>query len=118
MTTSCRIVLFALIVSVGPGAMTWADSPSSDTGLEEIVVTARQRSERLVDVPVTVEAFSAADIKAAGIERPQDFLSETPGVSFVKSTEAGDMQVSIRGINTGRDTEPNFAFVVDGVLSP
>ncbi len=109
--------LLAVLGSVASGAPTWAaDSPPSDAALEEIVVTARQRSERLIDVPVTVEAFSAADIKAAGIERPQDFLSQTPGVSFVKSAEAGDMQVSIRGLNTGRDTEPNFAFVVDGVL--
>jgi iron complex outermembrane receptor protein len=88
----------------------------TDAGLEEIVVTARQRSERLQDVPITEEAFTAADIKAAGIERPQDFLSLSPGVSFVKAAEAGDLQVSIRGLNTGRDNEPNIAFIVDGVL--
>jgi iron complex outermembrane receptor protein len=117
MTTHHRAVALALVLTgVAVGAPTWADSPAPDSALEEIVVTARQRSERLIDIPVTVEAFSAADIKSAGIERPQDFLSQTPGVSFVKSTEAGDLQVSIRGINTGRDTEPNFAFVVDGVL--
>jgi iron complex outermembrane receptor protein len=34
----------------------------------------------------------------------------------VHTAEAGDMQVSIRGINTGRDSEPNFALVIDGVL--
>jgi iron complex outermembrane receptor protein len=93
-----------------------AAGPSADSALEEVVVTARQRSERLIDVPVTEEAFTAADIKAAGIERPQEFLELTPGVSFVKAAEAGDLQVSIRGLNTGRDSEPNFAFVVDGVL--
>ncbi|MBS0579626.1 MAG: TonB-dependent receptor [Proteobacteria bacterium] len=80
------------------------------------MVTARQRSERLVDVPVTVEAFTAQEIRAAGIERPQDFVALTPGVSFVHTAEAGDLQISIRGLNTGRDTETNFAFVVDGVL--
>jgi iron complex outermembrane receptor protein len=84
--------------------------------LEEIVVTARQREERIEDVPVSITAFTAAEIRSAGIERPQDFIALTPGVSQVQTAEAGDMQVNIRGINTGRDAETNFALVIDGVL--
>jgi iron complex outermembrane receptor protein len=84
--------------------------------LEEIVVTARQREERIEDVPVTITAFTQTEIKNAGIERPQDFIALTSGVSVVQTAEAGDMQVNIRGINTGRDAETNFALVVDGVL--
>ena len=84
--------------------------------LEEIIVTARQREESIEDVPVSITAFTATEIKSAGIERPQDFIALTPGVSQVQTAEAGDMQVNIRGINTGRDAETNFALVVDGVL--
>jgi iron complex outermembrane receptor protein len=84
--------------------------------LEEIVVTARQREERIEDVPVTITAFTAADIRSAGIERPQDFIALTPGMAQVQTAEVGDLQVTIRGINTGRDAEPNFALVIDGVL--
>ncbi|MFM7065509.1 MAG: TonB-dependent receptor, partial [Gammaproteobacteria bacterium] len=51
-----------------------------------------------------------------GIERPQDFIALTPGVAQVQTAEVGDMQVNIRGINTGRDAETNFALVIDGVL--
>jgi iron complex outermembrane receptor protein len=80
------------------------------------VVTARQRAEKIEDVPVTVQAFTAAEIKSAGIERPSDFIALTPGVAQVQTAEAGDLQVVIRGINTGRDAETNFALVVDGVL--
>lgn len=84
--------------------------------LEEIVVTARQREERIQDVPVTITAFTHTEITDAGISRPQDFIALTSGVSVVHAAEAGDMQVNIRGINTGRDAETNFALVVDGVL--
>jgi iron complex outermembrane recepter protein len=84
--------------------------------LEEIVVTARQREERIEDVPVSITAFTAADIRSAGIERPQDFIALTPGMAQVQTAEVGDLQVTIRGINTGRDAEPNFALVIDGVL--
>ncbi len=90
---------------------------AAETGqLEEIVVTARQREERIEDVPVSITAFTAAEIKSAGIERPQDFIALTTGVSQVQTAEAGDMQLNIRGINTGRDSETNFALVIDGVL--
>ena len=84
--------------------------------IEEIVVTARQRAERIEDVPASITAFTATDIRNAGIERPQDFIALTPGVAQVQTAEVGDMQVTIRGINTGRDAESNFALVVDGVL--
>ena len=36
-------------------------------GLEEIIVTARKRSESLMDVPISVQAFSAHDLAEAGI---------------------------------------------------
>ena len=109
-------VTTASMASTAFAQTTSQPAAGTDAGLEEIVVTARQRSERLQDVPVTEEVFTATDIKAAGIERPQDFLSLSPGVAFVKAAEAGDLQVSIRGLNTGRDNEPNIAFIVDGVL--
>ena len=79
-------------------------------------MTARQREERIEDVPATITAFTQSDIRNAGIERPQDFIALTPGVSQVQTAEAGDMQVNIRGINTARDAETNFALVIDGVL--
>lgn len=93
-----------------------AQASAAETQLEEIVVTARQREERIEDVPVTVQAFGATEIQSAGIERPTDFINLTSGVAQVQTAEAGDMQVTIRGINTGRDAETNFALVVDGVL--
>ncbi len=83
---------------------------------EEVVVTARQREESITDVPASITAFSAETIERAGIQRAEDFISLTPGVSMVDSAEVGDTQVSIRGINGARDGEANFAFIVDGIL--
>ncbi len=49
-----------------------ADNPVTSTdssgGASDIVVTARKRDERLLDVPISVQAFSRAEIKAAGIQ--------------------------------------------------
>ena len=111
--------LFALAAAHGASLLAvppalQAQAPSGQ--LEEIIVTARQREERIEDVPVSITAFTASEIRSAGIERPTDFIALTPGVSQVQTAEAGDLQVNIRGINTGRDAETNFALVIDGVL--
>ena len=108
------LVAFGTLLSVVPAGA--AAPAAAGDELQEVVITARQRNERVLDVPITVEAFTAADIEAAGIRRPVDFIALTPGVSAVQTAEVGDLQVSMRGINTGRDAEPNFALVVDGVL--
>jgi iron complex outermembrane receptor protein len=111
--------LFALAAAHGASLLSVPavlQAATTSGQLEEIVVTARQREEKIEDVPVSITAFTAKDIQRAGIDRPQDFIALTPGVSQVQTAEVGDMQVSIRGINTGRDAETNFALVVDGVL--
>ena len=112
-SASRSTLLAAAIASALAAAGAGAQSASE---LPEVVVTARQRAEKIEDVPATVQAFTEAEIESAGIERPQDFIALTPNVSQVQTAEAGDMQVVIRGINTGRDAETNFALVVDGVL--
>lgn len=111
-----RITALGLAIASVLAATNAAAQSQAGSQLPEVVVTARQRAERIEDVPATVQAFTATEIKSAGIERPQDFIALTPNVSQVQAAEAGDMQVVIRGINTGRDAETNFALVVDGVL--
>jgi len=85
--------------------------------IEEVVVTARKRSENLQEVPIAISAIDAETIERAGIERPADYISLIPNVTIVDTANVGDTQVSIRGIVSTRDAESTFAYVVDGVLS-
>jgi iron complex outermembrane receptor protein len=84
--------------------------------IEEIIVTARRRSERLQDVPGSVTVLSASVIEGAGIRRPEGFIALTPGVTMVNAASVADTQVNIRGINGARDAETSFAYVLDGIL--
>ncbi|MEP7245545.1 MAG: TonB-dependent receptor [Gammaproteobacteria bacterium] len=83
--------------------------------LEEVVVTARKRDESLHDVPVAVNAFSAAEIEAAGIERPQDFIALTPNMTLVQTQNQGTSFITVRGISQARNSEPSVAVLIDGV---
>jgi iron complex outermembrane receptor protein len=82
-----------------------------------IIVTARRQSETLAEVPASVTVFSAETLAKTGIQRADDFIQLTPGVTIVTGTaEAGDTQINIRGINGARDAESSVALVVDGIL--
>lgn len=85
------------------------------TTLEQITVTSRQRSEKLQDVPISVTAFSAKDIRDAGISRPRDFIALTANVNVNESQNAGTSFITIRGISQVRNSEKPVAVVVDGV---
>ena len=82
---------------------------------ETITVTPRRRDESSLDVPGAINAFTAADIKAAGIDRPQDFVALTPNMSLVQTQNQGTSFVTVRGISQARNSEPSVAVLIDGV---
>lgn len=71
-----------------PQSFSQTSEPSAQ--LEEIVVTARRRSENLQEVPVAVSAFGATDLAESGVENITDLQQRLPNTT---------LQVS-RGTNT------------------
>ncbi len=69
-------------------------------GLEEIVVTAQRRQEKLQDVPISISAFSAEQMDAQGVRDIDDIARLTPGITFQRTdARNGAMSsISIRGI--------------------
>ena len=103
-----------LIVS-GSGVIT-VDVELTVGGMAEtITVTPRRRDESSLDVPGAINAFTAADIKTAGIDRPQDFVALTPNMSLVQTQNQGTSFVTVRGISQARNSEPSVAVLIDGV---
>ncbi|HEY5809245.1 MAG TPA: TonB-dependent receptor [Povalibacter sp.] len=98
-----------------PSADVRAQAGASSENLEEVIVTVRRRDEASLDVPMTINVFTAADITAAGIERPQDFISLTPNMTLVQTQNQGTSFVTVRGISQARNSEPSVAVVIDGV---
>ncbi len=84
--------------------------------LQEIVVTARKRSEAVQNVPITEDVFTAQQIQSAGIESPRDFIAMVPNMTLVETQNVGNSFITIRGISQARNSEPSVAVIVDGVL--
>ena len=82
----------AIVAALGLPALVTLDmriASAQATADEQVVVTARRREESFQDVPITITAFTQADIENAGIERPQDFVALTPNVTLVETQNQG-----------------------------
>jgi iron complex outermembrane recepter protein len=85
-------------------------------GLEEVVVTAQKRIERMLDVPVPVAALNAEDLAQNNLLRLQDYATKIPGLTIVPGSSSSTLGVvSIRGITTGGSTNPTVGITVDDV---
>ncbi|HET9863427.1 MAG TPA: TonB-dependent receptor [Steroidobacteraceae bacterium] len=104
----------AAIASIPAQAQTPAATGTEE--IDEVLVTARRRSETFRDVPMSVNVFTKEQIESAGIEKPADFIARVPNMTLVETQNAGNSFVVIRGISQARNSEPSVAVLVDGVL--
>jgi iron complex outermembrane recepter protein len=106
------------IATPAPAAQTIA-SPPRGAALEEIVVTAQRREERLQDVPIAVTAFSRDQVEARGIQRIDDLNSLSPGLQISRSPANTTIsQITIRGssqINPAIYWDPAVGLYLNGV---
>jgi iron complex outermembrane receptor protein len=88
------------------------------TALEEIVVTAQKRSENLQDVPVSVTAFTADQLKDQRVGDVLALSGLSPGLQIKTDDNAANPRIFIRGIGVN-DFNPATASAVgvyvDGV---
>jgi iron complex outermembrane recepter protein len=96
------------------GTGSTADESGSLRQVEEVVVTAQKRIERLSEVPVPVTAITADTLVGSNQLRFQDYYSKIPGVSF-SSGFRGESFIAIRGVTTGGLTHPTVGITVDDV---
>jgi iron complex outermembrane recepter protein len=93
---------------------------ASNTGLEEIVVTATRRSERLQDVPISVLAFSQDKIDQQGLKSIDDLSRLSPGLNFQRNgmSSAGNYNdegsdINIRGVDSTAGTSTTGIYIDD-----
>ena len=100
-----------------------ADDAEEDakTYIEEVIVTAEKREENLLDVPVTMTAFSGQMIEELGMTNQDDLEQLVPGLQFQDEGQLTGQGTTIRGIGTrlAGETHPDLAVAtyVDGVYT-
>lgn len=99
------------------------DSARVDARVEEIIVSARKRSELLEDTPLSVTAIGVETLREHDITRLDEIRNLVPNLNFQQTPVAVDTasQFRIRGIGTTRISpafDPGVGVYVDGVYIP
>jgi iron complex outermembrane receptor protein len=124
--TNRRVLLrqaFALISAVS-GAIAagsaWAQE-ANQPSLTEIIVTAQKREQNIQDVPISVIALSAQQLKDGGVTDIKNLQALMPGLTVTSTTSENVTTARIRGIGTVGDNpglESSVGVVIDGVYRP
>ena len=88
------------------------------TASDDVVVTARLREERALDVPVAVTVLTPAEITKYNSDSVQRIAEMAPGLVVSNTYGLGGGSISIRGISTAATAtgfEQPVSIVVDGV---
>lgn len=91
-----------------------AGSRASRSEVQEVVVTAQKKQERLQDVPVPVTAIGAEGLLNSDQLRLQDYYNKIPALNFTMGNR-GEPMLAIRGVTTGPYGNPTVGIVVDDV---
>lgn len=96
-----RVVLLLAALAVAPPALA-RKAANRESAQSDIIVSARKREERLVDVPVAVTVLSAQAVRDEGIDSVADVLGRTPGGTFSHVGPPITHEIMIRGVGGGR----------------
>jgi iron complex outermembrane receptor protein len=97
-----------------------AGASSPDTGLEEIVVTARKREERLQDVSASISVLSSFELSRRFDSDVRDFASSSPNlvIDDIQQGPGGVAAIYIRGIGVAdveKSIDPAVGVVFDDI---
>ena len=111
----------AVLAAPGVFAGESGDADSGEQVIEQIIVTAEKREENLLDVPVTMTAFSNQMIEELGMTSHDDLEQLVPGLQFQDEGTQTGQGTTIRGIGTrlAGETISDLAVAtyVDGVYT-
>lgn len=107
------IVMLTLVLAAPSRAQQANPSTASSAGaLQEVVVTAEKRTETIQSTPVSVTAYTGAQLLAAGISDMTEVGYQTPGVSE-RNSGPGQTEYEMRGIASSGGESPTVGFYLD-----
>ncbi|MFO1426054.1 MAG: TonB-dependent receptor [Steroidobacteraceae bacterium] len=109
----------AVSLAIGAAGATAQGSEAGASGLEEVVVTARKRVESIQDAPLTIQAFSDAQLDERGVQGLADLSKFAPGLTFNAGTSRSSSTFSVRGMTqisaVGDNRRDLVTVFIDGV---
>jgi outer membrane receptor protein involved in Fe transport len=97
----------AILVGAPAMAVHAADTDTSTTTLEEVVVTAQKRTENLQDVPISIEVLDSTKLDQLHVVSLDDYVKYSPSIAYSRAEgqggngQPGTSHIYMRGVTSG-----------------
>lgn len=105
-------------VETSPEGQTEPANAAGARGADEIIVTARRRDERLLDVPVAVTAVGGETLSNYSVSRVTDLATLVPSLVAGKAASGSSASIFLRGVGStalSAGFDQSVSFVIDGL---
>ena len=112
---------FASSVAAAAEAPAAPESEANSDALAEVTVTAQRRSERMQDVPISIQALTGENLQQLNISTFDDYIKYLPNVTTANNGP-GQSEIFMRGLSAGSQPSqgsastglwPNVAIYLD-----
>lgn len=96
------------------------EKPAAAVQVDEVIVTATRREERILDVPYNISAVSGRAIEEAKVQTAAELLRSVPGVAVVDRgyrNQGVANSIQIRGLNVDTSIQGDYAVVAVPTVS-
>ncbi|MGC6328927.1 TonB-dependent receptor [Rhizorhabdus sp. FW153] len=114
--TASRITIAALLAAMPMQLAHAQQAAESIADPGEIVVTAQQREERLIDVPITINTIDGAELKQRRITTLQELSFAVPELINVVTGMAQN-RAMLRGVGDGGGNFPQVGIYLDNIAA-
>lgn len=90
-------------------AIDGATTGAAEGGLQDIVVTARKRSENVQNVPVAISAISNESLATRGLVQTSDLSGSVPNLQIQSAYGTSLPNFTLRGVGVGNEFNTNAA---------
>lgn len=107
------------IIALAAAMPQYSFAQQSPGMIEEIMVTAQRRSERSLDVPISITSIGSEWLGKGDVQQLSDIMKLTPGLRF--DNQGALAQPTIRGVGTAVSVSgggSNVGIYTDGFYSP
>ena len=114
--TTSALVPMAALAQTAPD--TPASAEASNNSPDDIIVTARRKSERLLDAPVAITAVSGSTLSEYQVSRVSDLVTLVPSMVAGRAASGSSASIFLRGVGStalSAAFDQSVSFVIDGI---
>lgn len=97
-----KLLTAAVLVSMLPGGLAFAEEAIPLYTLDAVVVTATRTENDVKNVPASTQIITSSDIKKSGATNVRDAITDFANITMTKKVRGGGHEIIIRGMSTDK----------------